>query len=209
MTMLQQELLLELKRLEPELYSGAVPSIPQLLLHIVFRPALTIKTASQTLDLSFRFPWLQPNREHHVHLLRGLLWLSMRQCARYLAQNRLVSEQRCATACFGKMQAGTGGRPGEGRMGENVCQEGGSQTLGVLGGRRRRRCKIAGLWGWLWAAQESKMVPRALISRGWRGYFRRQAHVPALAHRWHGFQEVRRGADTRVRPPGDAAPRTL
>lgn len=54
-------------------------------------------------------------------------------------------------------------------MGADLFQKVAVRLWGVLGlgggeGARLQGCGES----WLWAAQESKMVPRALISRGWR-----------------------------------------
>lgn len=69
---------------------------------------------------------------------------------------------------------------------------------GGLRGRRRRRCKIAGLWGGLALGSTGVQDGTQGTDLTWlEDILGRQAHVPARAHHWHGFQEVERGADSR------------
>lgn len=70
---------------------------------------------------------------------------------------------------LGRCRHSSGAGPGEGRIGEDLFQEAAVRLWGVLGVGGGEGARLQGCGeGWLWAAPESKMVPKALISRGWR-----------------------------------------
>lgn len=95
-------------------------------------------------------------------------------------------------------------RAGSGRTSARRWQS----ASGGLGGRRRKRCKISGLWGGLVLGSTGVQDGTQGTDLTWlEDILGRQAHVPTLAHHWHGFQEVEREADPRfalqgMQPPG-------